>query len=281
MGWNDLRMFCSQNPVPILPILIQVFLVVPLLLQKWNEWMDQVYKLFINRNLQWSKYFLAFISICNLQNTIGKWFYSDHKNLCGFTPLSNWHNEVKLRSNHIRRHKITTRSLFRPCLSSHLAPYLNLSSWPTSSFPSLSVFLSSLHLPPHGLLPPLYLQLSFIVRIVPSPDWFVGVDSVDLCDGDQWKENVSLELFPYDAGTDSGFTFSSPNFETIPQDKITQVGQPQPSATSITPKPLLSSEKHWCENCSPLNTQCKNRVLTTYSLLFLVHIPSIDHLFLP
>lgn len=69
------------------------------------------------------------------------------------------------------------------------------------------------------------LQLSFIVRIVPSPDWFVGVDSINLCDGDQWKENVSLVLFPYDAGTDSGFTFSSPNFETIPQEKVTQVGK--------------------------------------------------------
>lgn len=71
----------------------------------------------------------------------------------------------------------------------------------------------------------LHLQLSFIVRLIPSPDWFVGVDTVDLCDGDHWKDNVSLELFPYDAGTDSGFTFSSPNFETIPQDKITQVGR--------------------------------------------------------
>lgn len=91
-------------------------------------------------------------------------------------------------------------------------------------------------LPLYALLPPLYLQLSFIVRIVPSPDWFVGMDSVDLCDGDQWKENVSLELYPYDAGTDSGFTFSSPNFETIPQDKITQVGQPESSATSFKAK---------------------------------------------
>ncbi|TKS72820.1 Spondin-2 Differentially expressed in cancerous and non-cancerous lung cells 1 [Collichthys lucidus] len=71
--------------------------------------------------------------------------------------------------------------------------------------------------------------LSFIVRIVPSPDWFVGVDSFDLCDGDHWKENVSLELFPYDAGTDSGFTFSSPNFETIPQDRITQITSSFPS----------------------------------------------------
>uniref|UniRef100_G3PVQ7 Spondin 2b, extracellular matrix protein n=1 Tax=Gasterosteus aculeatus TaxID=69293 RepID=G3PVQ7_GASAC len=65
--------------------------------------------------------------------------------------------------------------------------------------------------------------LSFMVRLVPSPDWFVGVESVDLCDVDRWKDNVTLELFPYDAGTDSGFTFSSPNFQTIPQDKITQI----------------------------------------------------------
>ncbi|XP_060936041.1 spondin-2b [Limanda limanda] len=71
--------------------------------------------------------------------------------------------------------------------------------------------------------------LSFVVRIVPSPDWFVGVDSVDLCDGDQWKDNVSLQLFPYDAGTDSGFTFSSPNYETIPQDKIIQITSSFPS----------------------------------------------------
>ncbi|XP_029020749.1 spondin-2b [Betta splendens] len=71
--------------------------------------------------------------------------------------------------------------------------------------------------------------LSFIVRIVPSPDWFVGVDSVDLCDGDHWKDNVSLHLYPYDAGTDSGFTFSSPNFETMPQDRITQITASFPS----------------------------------------------------
>lgn len=37
-------------------------------------------------------------------------------------------------------------------------------------------------------------------------------------------EEVSVDLFPYDAGTDSGFTFSSPNFATIPQDTVTEVG---------------------------------------------------------
>ncbi len=89
----------------------------------------------------------------------------------------------------------------------------------------------------------LVLQLSFIVRLVPSPDWFVGIDSLNLCEGDNWIENISLDLYPYDAGTDSGFTFSSPNFETIPQDKITQVmsksGQPYKSYLYIYETSLL------------------------------------------
>lgn len=66
-------------------------------------------------------------------------------------------------------------------------------------------------------------QLSLMGKIIPSPDWFVGVDSLDLCDGGQWVQEVSLDLYPYDAGTDSGFTFSSPNYLTVPQENITQV----------------------------------------------------------
>ncbi|XP_029448586.1 spondin-2 [Rhinatrema bivittatum] len=71
--------------------------------------------------------------------------------------------------------------------------------------------------------------VSLMVRIVPSPDWFVGVNSLNLCEGDHWKEEVSLDLYPYDAGTDSGFTFSSPNFATIPQGTITEITASSPS----------------------------------------------------
>ncbi|XP_062983486.1 spondin-2 [Elgaria multicarinata webbii] len=74
-----------------------------------------------------------------------------------------------------------------------------------------------------------YPLVSIAVRIVPSPDWFVGIDSLNLCEKDHWKQQVSLELFPYDAGTDSGFTFSSPNFATIPQDTVTQITSSTPS----------------------------------------------------
>ncbi|KAM5193577.1 spondin-2 [Mantella aurantiaca] len=71
--------------------------------------------------------------------------------------------------------------------------------------------------------------ISFMVRIVPSPDWFVGVDSIKLCDGKQWKQSVTLDLHPYDAGTDSGFTFSSPNYATIPQGTITEITSSSPN----------------------------------------------------
>ncbi|KAM4854308.1 spondin-2 [Thomomys bottae] len=76
---------------------------------------------------------------------------------------------------------------------------------------------------------PRHSLVSFVVRIVPSPDWFVGVDSVDLCEGGRWKEQVALDLYPHDAGTDSGFTFSSPNFATIPQDTVTEITSSSPS----------------------------------------------------
>ncbi|NXR09209.1 SPON2 protein, partial [Semnornis frantzii] len=71
--------------------------------------------------------------------------------------------------------------------------------------------------------------VSFVVRIVPSPDWFVGIDSLNLCEDDHWLEEVTVDLFPYDAGTDSGFTFSSPNFATIPQDTVTEITCSSPS----------------------------------------------------
>ncbi|XP_045384279.1 spondin-2 isoform X3 [Lemur catta] len=79
--------------------------------------------------------------------------------------------------------------------------------------------------------------VSFVVRIVPSPDWFVGIDSLDLCEGGRWKEQVAVDLYPHDAGTDSGFTFSSPNFATIPQDTVTEVQRRRWTARSPCGRP--------------------------------------------
>ncbi|EDS42923.1 conserved hypothetical protein [Culex quinquefasciatus] len=52
-------------------------------------------------------------------------------------------------------------------------------------------------------------MVSFITKIVPSPDWFVGLDSYNLCRGGRWADNVTIELSPLDAGTSNGLTFTS------------------------------------------------------------------------
>ncbi|KAI1898431.1 hypothetical protein AGOR_G00072260 [Albula goreensis] len=79
------------------------------------------------------------------------------------------------------------------------------------------------------LLQPRNPQLSLMVKIIPSPDWFVGVDSLNLCKEGQWQQELTLDLHPYDAGTDSGFTFSSPNFPTSPPENITQITSQNPN----------------------------------------------------
>ncbi|XP_042192722.1 spondin-2-like [Callorhinchus milii] len=72
-------------------------------------------------------------------------------------------------------------------------------------------------------------KVSFLVRVIPSPDWFLGASRVNLCEGDEWRESISLDLFPWDAGTDSGFTFSSPNFPTSPQEPVFKITAKHPS----------------------------------------------------
>ncbi|KAM9795239.1 spondin-2a [Neosynchiropus ocellatus] len=79
------------------------------------------------------------------------------------------------------------------------------------------------------LMQPRNSLLSMMVKMIPSPDWFVGADSVNLCDGNQWKQEVTVDLHPFDAGTDSGFTFSSPNFPTSPPENVTMITSQMPN----------------------------------------------------
>lgn len=42
----------------------------------------------------------------------------------------------------------------------------------------------------------------------PSPDWIVGVSGLELClKNCSWIEHKVLNLYPWDAGTDSGVTY--------------------------------------------------------------------------
>ena len=71
-----------------------------------------------------------------------------------------------------------------------------------------------------------YTLMSFISMIAPSPDWFVGLDSYDLCGKDgQWKDNIDMNLLPWDAGTDSGMGFESADVKTMPVEFIKRIFQ--------------------------------------------------------
>ena len=59
-------------------------------------------------------------------------------------------------------------------------------------------------------------EITLVTMIAPSPDWFVGVSGLDLRDGGTWQEEVVVDLYPYDSGSDSGTTYRSPNESTNP-----------------------------------------------------------------
>ncbi|CAB4031819.1 Hypothetical predicted protein [Paramuricea clavata] len=63
-----------------------------------------------------------------------------------------------------------------------------------------------------------YPLVSFITMIAPSPDWFLGVHDLNLCNTvtGEWQDREVKDLFPYDAGTDSGPNFESGNVATNP-----------------------------------------------------------------
>ena len=63
--------------------------------------------------------------------------------------------------------------------------------------------------------------LTLISMVAPSPDWFVGVSDISLRDESGWIENLTVNLIPWDAGTEDGNTFSLSNPPTSPQSIIT------------------------------------------------------------
>ena len=62
--------------------------------------------------------------------------------------------------------------------------------------------------------------------VAPSPDWFVGVSGLSLLENNAWVTELVVQLRPWDAGTDSGSTFTSPDADTQPREPITLITTP-------------------------------------------------------
>ena len=62
--------------------------------------------------------------------------------------------------------------------------------------------------------------VSLVTMVAPSPDWFVGVDSLSLVESGDWAAVKTVTLYPWDAGTDSGLSYDSPDVDTQPRQPI-------------------------------------------------------------
>ena len=64
----------------------------------------------------------------------------------------------------------------------------------------------------------------------PSPDWIVGVSALELCMKNcSWVSEKMMNLYMWDAGTDSGISYLSPNSPTIPQERIRRITATSPN----------------------------------------------------
>ena len=66
--------------------------------------------------------------------------------------------------------------------------------------------------------------VTLVSMIAPSPDWFIAINSYNLLDtNEDWKTSVILDVFGYDAGTDSGSNYTSSNIITSPFEPISMI----------------------------------------------------------
>ena len=83
-------------------------------------------------------------------------------------------------------------------------------------------------------------KVSIITMLAPSPDWFIGIDSLDLCDSGKWRESWNVTMLPpWDAGTEEGTSFSISNPPTNPHVNIFQITNSMPGAFN-GPNPIPS-----------------------------------------
>ncbi len=70
---------------------------------------------------------------------------------------------------------------------------------------------------------PDFSRVTLVAMIAPSPDWFIGVKGLDLRPGGEWAEEIVVEVYPFDAGTDSGSNYTSFDNPTSPAVPISAI----------------------------------------------------------
>ena len=73
------------------------------------------------------------------------------------------------------------------------------------------------------VMSPEYSFITLVSMLAPSPDWFVGVSALNLMENGVWVGNKSVDLYVYDAGTDDGATYTSPDSDSNPKQAIFRI----------------------------------------------------------
>jgi len=95
--------------------------------------------------------------------------------------------------------------------------------------------------------------LSLVSKIIPSPDWIVGVSMENLClSNGSWVDSRVLDLYPWDAGTSSGLTYQEKGEETMPRQSIHRI-------TSCTPNDERSP--FFDSTCAPVKPVARLHIL--------------------
>ncbi|ERL92060.1 hypothetical protein D910_09382 [Dendroctonus ponderosae] len=115
-------------------------------------------------------------------------------------------------------------------------------------------------------------RVSLMSKIVPSPDWFIGIDSFDLCVNGNWLDSITIEVDPIDAGTDNGFTFTAPNWPTEPQGEAYRITAQYPA------HPAGSFFYPYLKRLPPIATFQFIKVKRVFSLCVLVGLRKFPHL---
>ncbi|XP_067292175.1 spondin-1b isoform X6 [Pseudorasbora parva] len=102
--------------------------------------------------------------------------------------------------------------------------------------------------------------MSFLTMLGPSPDWNVGLSGEDLCTRDcGWVQRMVKDLVPWDAGTDSGVTYESPNKPSNPQERIrplTSLDHPQSPFYDPSGGPMAPLARVVVERIARKGEQC-------------------------
>ena len=77
--------------------------------------------------------------------------------------------------------------------------------------------------------------VSVVSMVAPSPDWFIAVSNINLLENNEWVASKTISVDIYDAGTDDGDTFRSPDMPTVPRVPIFVITTPPLAVNNFVP----------------------------------------------